>query len=316
MGYALKKISITIVLLFIVSLITFGIFQLLPGNPVDIILGVNADPGQVAALIKQLGLDVPLPQRYSNWVLGLLRGDMGSSIRYRIPVADMLKRNLPVTLSLSVLSLTVTIAAALPLSIYLAKNNHKKRAAFFSSLSQIGVAIPSFWLGILLIMFFAVILRWLPSGDFVPFSTSVPGAIKSLILPTAAISAGTTAVVVRYLKSTLLDQLGLNYVRTAKSKGMKENRILYRHVLKNALVPTVTILGMIVSDILGGSIIVENVFNLPGIGTLLTSGVSHRDFVLVQGITFYLAFTVIMINLLVDLLSMRIDPRVNLRKPK
>ena len=316
MRYALKKISITMILLLIVSLITFGIFQLLPGNPIEIILGVDADPGQVEALRKQLGLDVSLPQRYLHWITNLLRGDMGNSLRYRMPVADMLRRNLPVTVALSVMSLTATILLAVPISIYLAKNNRKKRAVFLSSLSQIGVAIPSFWLGVMLIMLFAVILGWLPSSEFVPFSVNPMEAVKSLILPSAAISAGTVAIVVRYLKNTLLDQLSLNYVRTAKSKGMTENRILYKHVLKNALLPTITILGMIVSDILGGSIIVENVFSLPGIGTLLTAGVGNRDFILVQGLTFYFAFTVIMINLAVDLLSMMIDPRISTNKGK
>jgi peptide/nickel transport system permease protein len=226
----------------------------------------------------------------------------------------MLKQNLPVTVSLSAMSLAITIAAAAPLSIYLAKNNGKKRAVFLSALSQIGVAVPPFWLGVLLILGFAVFLRILPSGDFIPFSVSPAGALRSLILPAAAISAGTTAVVVRYLKNALLDQFGLDYVRTAKSKGMTQNKILYKHVLKNALLPTVTIMGMIVSDILGGSIIVENVFNLPGIGKLLISGVGHRDFVLVQGLTFYMALTVIVINLFVDLLCMAIDPRVSFRK--
>lgn len=316
MRYALRKILSTLIIICIISFITFGAFQLLPGNPVDIILGVDADPMQAAALKKELGLDIPLFQRYLNWITGLLRGDMGTSIRYRMPVADILNKSLPVTVALSVMSLAITIVFVVPISILLAKYNKKKIAVFISSLTQIGVAIPSFWLGVLLSMVFAIIFKVLPSGDYVPFSVNPIESVKSLLLPSIAISMGTSAVVIRYLKNTLLDQLSLDYVRTAKSKGLNENQVLYRHVLKNALLPTITILGMIVADILGGSIIIENVFNLPGIGTLLTSGVGHRDFILVQGLTFYMTLTVILINLFVDIISMAIDPRINLKKVK
>ena len=204
------------------------------------------------------------------------------------------------------------MVTVIPIAIFLAKNNNKKSALCLSFLTQIGVAVPSFWLGILLIMLFAVTLQILPSGDFIPFSEDPLGCIRSLILPSVAIAIGTSAVVIRYLKNTLLDQMNLDYVRTARSKGATQKRVLYGHVLKNALLPTITILGMTVVDVLGGSIIVENVFNLPGIGHLVTSGVGNRDFPLVQGLVFYLAFMVIVINLVVDLLYMAVDPRIRL----
>ncbi|KLU73429.1 MAG: hypothetical protein RHS_0833 [Robinsoniella sp. RHS] len=298
--------------LFVISLLTFGVFQILPGNPVDVILGVDADPLQAQALEKQLGLDLPLGERYVNWIGDLFRGDLGDSIRYQVPVGDLLKSSLPVTISLTVFSLLITVVTVIPIAIFLAKNNNKKSALFLSFLTQIGVAVPSFWLGILLIMLFAVTLQVLPSGDFIPFSEDPLGCIRSLILPSVAIAIGTSAVVIRYLKNTLLDQMNLDYVRTARSKGATQKRVLYRHVLKNALLPTITILGMTVVDVLGGSIIVENVFNLPGIGHLITSGVGNRDFPLVQGLVFYLAFMVIVINLVVDLLYMAVDPRIRL----
>lgn len=298
--------------LFVISLLTFGVFQILPGNPVDVILGVDADPLQAQALEKQLGLDLPLGERYVNWIGNLFRGDLGDSIRYQVPVGDLLKSSLPVTISLTVFSLLITVVTVIPIAIFLAKNNNKKSALFLSFLTQIGVAVPSFWLGILLIMLFAVTLQVLPSGDFIPFSEDPLGCIRSLILPSVAIAIGTSAVVIRYLKNTLLDQMNLDYVRTARSKGATQKRVLYRHVLKNALLPTITILGMTVVDVLGGSIIVENVFNLPGIGHLITSGVGNRDFPLVQGLVFYLAFMVIVINLVVDLLYMAVDPRIRL----
>ena len=312
MKYVLKKIVTMVCTLFVISLLTFGVFQILPGNPVDVILGVDADPLQAQALEKQLGLDLPLGERYVNWIGDLFRGDLGDSIRYQVPVGDLLKSSLPVTISLTVFSLLITVVTVIPIAIFLAKNNNKKSALFLSFLTQIGVAVPSFWLGILLIMLFAVTLQVLPSGDFIPFSEDPLGCIRSLILPSVAIAIGTSAVVIRYLKNTLLDQMNLDYVRTARSKGATQKRVLYRHVLKNALLPTITILGMTVVDVLGGSIIVENVFNLPRIGHLITSGVGNRDFPLVQGLVFYLAFMVIAINLVVDLLYMAVDPRIRL----
>lgn len=313
MRYVLKKLFSVLVTLALISLLTFVVFQILPGNPAYIILGVDADPLQIQALTAELGLDRPLPERYFSWVGGLFSGNLGDSLRYQVPVASLIARSLPVTVSLTVLSLLLTVVVVIPVSVYLAKNHQKKPALLISALTQIGVAVPSFWLGILLIMLFSVTLGWLPSGDFVPFSESVWGALQSLLLPSIAISIGTSAVVIRYLKNTLLDQMSMEYVRTARSKGLSKNKALYRHVLKNALLPTITVLGMMVTEVLGGSIIVENVFNLPGIGRLITSGVGNRDFPLVQGLVFYLAFTVVVINLLVDLLYSVVDPRIRIQ---
>lgn len=312
--YFIKKLLTAVVTLFIISLLTFCVFQILPGNPAHIILGVDADPLQVQALSKNLGLDLPMQQRYFNWVTGLLSGNLGQSLRYQVPVEELIHGALPVTVSLTLLSLLITVVLVVPISVYLAKNNNKGLPTFISSLMQIGIAIPSFWLSILLVLLFSVTLRWLPSGDFIPFSKSFWGAVQSLILPAVSISIGTTAVVIRYLKNTLLDQMNMDYVRTARSKGLTKNAVLYRHVLKNALLPTITILGMIAVEVLGGSIIVENVFNLPGIGSLIISGVGNRDFPLVQGLVFYLATTVVGINLVIDLLYSVIDPRIRLNQ--
>ncbi len=310
--YLGKKLLSAFAALLVISLMTFFVFQILPGNPALIILGVDADPLQVAALEKQMGLNQPLLVRYLTWLAGLFSGDLGTSLRYQVPVMQLIGSALPVTVSLTVLSLLITIVVVVPVSVYLATHNNSKIATFLSALTQLGVSVPSFWLAILLILIFAVTLRWFPSGDMVPFSKSISGAIRSLVLPAVAISIGSTAVVIRYLKSTLLDEMHMDYVRTARSKGLSRNAVLYRHVLKNALLPAITILGMITVDVLGGSIIVENVFNLPGIGRLITSGVGNRDFPLVQALVFYLASTVVVINFLVDLLYTAIDPRIRL----
>ena len=313
MRYALRKVVTFAVTLIIVSLLVFGVFQILPGNPVDIILGVDADPLQVQALTEELQLDRPMTERYLNWFGGALRGDLGESIRYQVPVGELLKSSLPVTVSLALLSILLTVIIVVPVSIYLAKNRSKKRAIFISSLTQLGVSLPSFWMGILLILLFSVTLNLLPSGDYIPFTEDPIGSFRSLILPACSIAVGTSATVIRYLKNTILDEMNLEYVRTARSKGLTISQALYRHVLKNALLPSLTILGMLIVDVLGGSVIIENVFNIPGIGRLLTSGVGNRDFPLVQGVVFYLAVTVLVINLLMDILYTVIDPRIRLK---
>ena len=248
--YAVRKAGTFVITLVLVSILTFGVFQILPGDPVDIILGVEADPMQAAALTKELGLDKPIMERYFDWVFGAVRGDLGNSIRYQVPVGDLLKSSLPVTASLAVLSILLTILISVPAAVFLAKNHRKNSAMVLSSITQFGI------------------------------------------------------------KNTILDQLGFDYVRTARSKGMTQKQVLFKHVLKNALLPAITILGMMIVDVLGGSVIVENVFNLPGIGPLLTSGVGNRDFPLVQGLVFYLAITVLVINLLVDFLYTVVDPRI------
>ncbi len=310
--YLGKKLLSALAALVVISLLTFLVFQILPGNPALIILGVDADPLQVEALEQLMGIDKPMLQRYVEWLGGLVGGDLGLSLRYRVPVTDLIASALPVTVTLTLLSLLITIIIVVPVSVYLATHNNTIAATFLSALTQLGVSVPSFWLAIMLILVFSVMLHWFPSGEVIPFSQSVTGALRSLVLPAVAISIGTTAVVIRYLKSTILDEMHMDYVRTARSKGLSRNTVLYRHVLKNALLPAITILGMITVDVLGGSIIVENVFNLPGIGRLITSGVGNRDFPMVQALVFYLAATVVVINFLVDLLYTAIDPRIRL----
>lgn len=313
MKYILNRIITMSITLILISLLTFAAFQVLPGNPVDIILGVDADPLQVQAMTEQLGLNKPMYERFFSWVSGLFQGDLGISIRYQVPVAELIKDRLSVTLMLAVVCLIITIVVVIPVAIFLARNNNKKSGIIISAISQLGVAIPSFWLGIILSMIFSVILNILPSGDYVPFSENPLESIRCMILPALSIAIGTSAVVIRYLKNTLLDQMKLDYVRTAKSKGLSEKNVVYRHILRNAMLPVITILGMIVVDILGGSIIVENVFNIPGIGNLIITGVSNRDLPLVQSLVFYLSFIVVVINFLVDILYSVIDPRIKFK---
>ena len=313
MYYYLRKISSLLVTLVLVSLITFGVFQILPGNPVDIILGVDADPLQAEALKVSLGLDKPISERYLMWAGKALRGDLGNSTRFQGSVAELISKRIEVTSALAILSLSLTLLVGIPTGIWLAKENKHKRALIVSVLSQIGLAVPSFWLGILLTMIFSVTLHILPSGGYTSWRQNIFLCLSSLILPAVSIAIGTSAVLVRYLKNTLLEQLKRDYVRTAYSKGLKENYVILRHVLRNALIPVVTILGILTVDILGGSIITETVFSLPGIGNLIILSIASRDLSLIQGLVLYLALLVVLCNFMVDMLYTWIDPRIRLK---
>lgn len=310
----MKRIFIKVIVLLstviIVSFFTFVAFSILPGNPVEIMLGTEADPLQVEKLTIELGLDQPLLNRYMSWLTGVFTGDLGTSIKYGIPVTELLSQRVPITLSLAIVSLVLTLLIAIPISVFLALYNDKKFTVIFSAISQIGVSVPTFWLGIILILTFSVTFNIFPSGGYVSLDKGFGGWLNSIFLPSLSIAIGSSAVLIRYFRSSLLDQLNLDYVRTAKSKGLLEKVIIYKHVLRNALLPTITIFALIVVDVLGGSVIVENVFNMAGVGKLLTTGVFNRDFTLVQSIIFLLTLLVLVTNLIVDIIYTIVDPRL------
>lgn len=288
----------------------FFVFQLLPGNPAQIILGMDADPGQVAQLEKELGLDRPPHERYIDWLLGVFGGDLGESLRYQLPVSEILADRIPVTFSLAILSLMITILIGVPLGIFIAKADGKISSVLLNILTQLGISVPSFWFGFILILIFGVKLGWFPTYGYVPWSEDFLGALKSFFLPAFAIAIGNIAVIVRYLRNTILDQVKMDYVRTARVKGLGARKIMYGHVLRNSLIPVLTIMGLIIADTIGGSIIIENVFSLPGLGNLLIQSISSRDFPLVQSMVLYIAVFVLLINFIVDLLYKIIDPRI------
>ncbi len=308
-----KKIISLITTIVLVSVITFLVFQVLPGNPAYIILGVEADPLQIEALEAKLNLDKPLLDRYAIWVVNLLKGDLGESIRFHRPVAEMIGSRVEVTLLLTVLSLFLSVLVSIPLAIWLALNSEKSWSKWFAALSQVGLSVPSFWLAVILIYIFAINLHWLPAGQYEKLSVDPLLSIRSLVLPTISLAIGISAVLVRYLRNNLLDQMDSEYVRTAMSKGLNEHAILYRHVLQNSLLPMLTILGMITAEILGGSIVIENVFALPGIGNLIAISIGSRDLPLIQALVIYLALAVVIINFVVDIIYTAIDPRIRLR---
>lgn len=291
----------------------FFVFQLLPGNPAQIILGIDADPNQVAQLEKQLGLDRSSAERYMDWVAGLLQGDLGESLRYQLPVSDILIERIPVTASLAILSIILTVVIGVPLGIFIAHSDGKRVSIFLNVLTQLGISIPSFWFGFILILAFSVTLQLFPTYGYVPWSEDFLGALRSFFLPSFAIAVGNIAIVIRYLRNTILDQSKMDYVRTARVKGLKEHSILYGHILRNSLIPVLTIMGLLVADTLGGSIIIENVFSLPGLGNLLIQSITSRDFPLVQSMVLYIAIIVLLINFIVDILYKVIDPRIRLK---
>ncbi len=305
MNYYIKKILDFFTTLFLVTLVTFFTFNLLPGNPAVAILGADADPAQIESLEKQLGLDQNPVQRYFTWLKNASHGDFGISYKYNRPVKSLISKALKSTACLSAVSLIFTIVLGLFFGILFAVNRKKKFWQFFSTLNQIWVSVPSFCTALILILIFAVTLKALPSVGFNDFS--------SLILPSLSIALGSSSILGRYIKNSIQNELSQDYVRTAKSKGLNERQIIARHVLRNALLPSLTMLGMITTGIFGGSIIIENVFSLPGIGKLITNSIYSRDFPLLQGLSIYLATMTLSVNFLVDILYSVIDPRIRIR---
>ncbi len=296
-----KKVLDFITTLFLVSLITFFSFQLLPGNPALAILGTEAEQAQIEALEIQLGLNKSLPDRYISWFFGALHGNLGLSYKYNQSVGVLIKNAFKTTASLAFLSLIFTIIGGSFFGILFSVYRKKFFSKVGFNLSQLWISMPSFCTALVLILIFTVGLGLLPSVGFINFT--------SLILPSLAISLGSSCMLCRYIKTNIESELKKDYVRTAKSKGLNDRQVIVRHVLKNALIPSITTLGLITADIFGGSIIIENVFSLPGIGKLLVSSISSRDFPLLQGLTLYLAAITLTCNFAVDMLYTVIDPR-------
>lgn len=314
MKYYLKKILGFIFTILLVSIITFVVFQILPGDPAQIILGVDADPAQLENLRATMNLDKGYVERYFIWLINALHGDLGISYRYSREVSDLIAESFFVTSSLAIFSIALTILIGLPLGIFIAKNSKKKITTGISMLSQLGISVPSFCMGIVLISIFSVNLGWFDSIGYVPASESITGWFKTMFLPSLSIAFGSSAVLARYIRVSIANQQKQDYVRTAKSKGLSEKIIMNKHILRNSLIPVITILGMLVADILGGSIIIENVFSLPGIGKLISTSITTRDLPLIQGLTVYLAGIVVICNFGVDILYSIIDPRIKTKR--
>lgn len=293
-----------------IGVITFLVFQILPGDAAQLILGTEADPEVLATLREQLGLNMPLGQRLWHWVTSVIRGDLGVSLSFNLPVNRLVLTNIGLTIGLSLYSMLLAVVIGLPLGIMAAVKNRKSIDYIILVVSQIGLAIPSFWMGLILILVFAIFLQVFNIGQYVMWRESIGGALRALTLPALALALPRAAVIVRITRSSMLDVLKKDYIRTAHSKGLRESTVVYRHALKNALIPITTIIGLQLTELMAGAIIVEQVFALPGLGSLLLRAVGRRDLPLLQGIALSIAVGVVLVNLLTDIIYTRLDPRL------
>ena len=313
MFYIFRRFILLIVTVILVSIITFAVFQILPGDPVRTMLGTEADPTQIENLRSELGLDRPLYEQYTDLMKGIVTGELGNSIRFSMPVKELLLARLPVTISLAAITLFIVCFISLPLGMFAARRQNQLSDLTLSSATQLGMAIPSFWLGMMLILYVGLNVEFFKISGYIPWSTSIVGALSTLILPALTIAIPQIAVNFRYVRTAILEQVRMDYVRTIRSKGIVERMVMYKHVLKNAMIPILTVFGLITAEIVAGTIIVEQVFSLPGVGQLLITGINNRDFPLVQGIVMYITVAVVTINFIVDILYTVLDPRIRLR---
>jgi peptide/nickel transport system permease protein len=313
MGYFLLRRMVGFVAtLLTITVVVFAVMNVLPGDPALTILGIEASEAALEALRIQLGLHDPVVIRYLRWIGSALMGDFGMSHAYRVPVAELVLERLPLTLSLAFGGMIATIVLALTMGVSAAANHRKPGDWGVMFLSQIGIAVPSFWAAMLLVLLFAVYLQWLPPGGFPGWSDPV-AALRSLILPIAALTFVQAAVLARVTRSAALEVMRLDYVRTARAMGYPRQRILWRHVLPNALVPIVTIVGLQFATLVTGTIVIENVFYLPGLGRLVFQAIANRDLPLVQALVTLFAVIVVTVNFIVDVIYVMIDPRLKAR---
>ncbi len=309
-AFVVRRFLLACLSVLLAAVLVFSALLAVPGDPATAILGLNSSPEALAALREQLGLDEPPVMRFFGWFGGVLRGDFGTSINYRAPVRDLLAEGLAVSLPLALAGMLVACLVALPLGILAALRRGTPLDPLVVSAAQLGAAVPSFWLGLLLILLFSVRLGWLPSGGFVPWAEGPWESVRSLALPTLALGLGQAAVITRMTRAALLGTLSQDYVRTARAKGLPARTVLFRHGFRNALVTLLTVLGLSFSQVLVGAIVVEQVFSLPGLGRLALTAIGTRDFPLLQGEVLVYASIIVFLSFLVDLAYGFLDPRI------
>lgn len=310
--YALGRLTSLIVSLIVASIVIFAVVEVIPGDPAAFMLGVNARPDTIAALRAEMGLDQPLVGRYIAWVTGMLQGDFGVSWTYKTPVSSLIADRIWVSLPLAVYALVLSTLVAFPAGIYAASRRGGAGDTAIMGTTQLGVAIPNFWFAMILVLIFAINLRWFSAGGFPGWAYPL-AALKALTLPAIALALPQAAILARVMRSSLLDMLGEDFIRTARAKGLTRRQALWRHALRNALIPVLTIIGLQFSFLLAGGIIIEQVFFLPGLGRLIFQAISARDLIVVESVVMLLVFTVIMVNFIVDLTYAAVDPRLRAR---
>lgn len=311
--YTLKRFASLLISLAVASLVIFFVIEVAPGDPASFMLGMNAQPETLAALRSELGLDVPKWQRYLDWTGGMLVGDFGTSYTYRTPVAEMVAARLWVSLPLALYALTLSTLIAFPAGIYAAARRGQAGDVSIMGATQLGVAIPNFWFAMMMVLIFAINLRWFSAGGFAGWDKGLWTGLHSLTLPAVSLALPQAAILARVMRSALLDVLGEDFMRTARAKGLTSGQALRRHGLRNALIPVLTIIGLQFSFLLAGSIIIEQVFYLPGLGRLVFQSISARDLIVVESVVMLLVFAVIVVNFAVDLAYAAVDPRLRAR---
>ncbi|HEY6353791.1 MAG TPA: ABC transporter permease [Burkholderiaceae bacterium] len=312
--FLLKRFATFVATLVVASMLVFGVLDVLPGNVAQVILGDTATPESLAALENKLGLDRPVRVRYTDWVSGLLRGRTAMSYSYDTPTATLIAERLQVTLPLALMAMVFTVLIGVTLGVYAAARQNQAGDVGVMALSQLGIAVPSFWFAILLILLFAVKLQWVSAGGFPGWSHSDGGGLGpgllALLLPAVALAAVQAAVLARWTRSSVLETLREDYVRTARAKGLSRRAVLWKHVLRNAMIPVLTILGLQFAFLISGTVVVENVFVLPGIGRLVFQAIANRDLVVVRDVVLLLVAMVVVVNFVVDVLYAAVDPRL------
>lgn len=314
MKVILSRILSSIPVLFIVSVMVFMMLQLLPGDPATVILGQEATPEAIEAMRVKLGLDKPLLEQYLNWVANVLQGNLGESLIDGTSVNQLIMERLPATLELIIGSFIVAMLIALPAGIISAARPNKLVDHICTFISLVGMSIPHFWLGMMAIIFFSVKLGILPASGYVPFTEDPMENLKTVIMPVVATGFRQSAVLMRMVRSSMLEVMQADYIRTAASKGLSEMTVLFGHALKNAMIPVITTSGIMLAGLLGGLVITETIFNIPGYGKLIIESVFNRDFITVQSCILVSAVLVVVINIVVDILYALVDPRIKLDK--
>ena len=310
--FLVRRVAISIVTLFVISLIVFTGVRMIPGDPARVMGGTDADAAGLAEIRQKYGLDDPIPLQYLRWIGLALRGDLGESIRTRESVVWTVARKLPITIELAGLSLLIALAIAIPAGVFSAARRNTVWDLLANAVSLCGLSVPSFWLGIMLILFLSVRLHWLPASGFVPLWESPLGNLQRMIMPAFVLGAGLAAVLMRQTRNSMIEILSADYIRTAWSKGLAGRAVIFRHAFRNGLIPVVTILGLQMGALMGGAVVTEQIFVVPGFGRLIVEAVFTRDYPLVQGVVLITASAYVFINLLVDVSYSLLNPRIRI----
>ena len=312
--FLFKRFATLLATLLGASAVVFAVLDVLPGNAAQVLMGPDAAPEAVAALATQLGLDQPAWQRYGHWLAGMLTGNLGDSYAYGSPVLELVLERLALTVPLALMAMAITTVLALAAGVYAASRHNQLGDIGVMTLAQIGIAIPNFWFAILLILLFSVQLQWFSAGGFPGWTEDSGGgvfpALKALLLPAISLAVVQAAILARITRSAVLDVLREDFVRTARAKGLSQRAALWGHVLRNAMIPVITVMGLQFANLLAGTIVVENVFYLPGLGRLIFQSIANRDLIVVRNCVMLLAAMVVLVNFFVDILYALIDPRV------